>query len=798
MRSLKAALTTLLVLALLAAGVVGMFWEELLTPAQKLHYGLVFSAARGYAQQAAQHPQSASGLKDYVAALTLEGNLGRAGYLADLYGADNADLAALRKVVDQGIAAMGQKQTLDCLKDPAVQKFKGQPVYETFRFLEGYEYALQGDWASARNYFEALDDHQLAPDLRGYARYFRARAYRLAGDDKQKAQVGKILLGVINSAAPLDLRARARYNLIAYYLSDAYKNDDGIALARDQELLLADSAEGWAVQKAYTDIGQYYLDHGDVKEAWRRAVVALQTGPDTPAGASAGKLCIDTLKAVLHKTVKGGMDDKGALTLDQPQQVYLDLAQCSIASGSIDDYLPVFSGLLNHVQDRARWEELRVALAMCYRKQGKLPEIRKLLTEANLSNFSDAATAALLFELAQTEEDQQQWNDAFDHYRSCARLGGVRGPAAAYGCYSILKHTQDPLNLDSAAAFLTQAANAPPEDPVQGKALEELLPLLIFRGQGDAARKLAERVLSDKFQSGAPWPQEAAHEQLQEVAHTWLAYLAAKAGDKAAADDQRRQIPCRFWSYYELVNNYPPAPQLKAQAEVLQTDEEAGEYFAGLGLETAAEEFYQGGGHEDSQLLQYFKLHNGGVTKSLSTQQWDATALLEDGRIREQPLLDYALSQAYPQPYSAEAQAAAAEFKVPAPLIYAIIKKESAFKADNVSWAGAQGLMQVMPDTASFINNSFNLGLDTSQLKDPKANLRLGAANLRMLFDQLGAGNVRGVICAHNKGAGNYQKWQQLYPADPQLFTELIPNDENESFSKLVWKYYMIYKWLEQ
>jgi soluble lytic murein transglycosylase-like protein len=66
-----------------------------------------------------------------------------------------------------------------------------------------------------------------------------------------------------------------------------------------------------------------------------------------------------------------------------------------------------------------------------------------------------------------------------------------------------------------------------------------------------------------------------------------------------------------------------------------------------------------------------------------------------------------------------------------------------------------------------------------------------------MLFDQLGQDNVRGVIAAHNKGAGNYQKWQRLYPVDPVLFTELIPNEENEGFSKLVWKYYRMYQWRE-
>jgi soluble lytic murein transglycosylase len=458
----------------------------------------------------------------------------------------------------------------------------------------------------------------------------------------------------------------------------------------------------------------------------------------------------------------------------------------------------VLTGLLDHVTDRARWEELRAALAMCYSKQGKLPELRKLLTEANLGGFSDAATAALLFELAQAEEDQQQWNDALAHYVSCGKLGGARGAAAWLGAYRILKHVQDPLDVDTAIDYLGRAAQAPPENPVLGKAVEELLPLLIFRGQSDRARQLAEHVLALKFKGGAEWEQEAQLEQLQEVAHTWLGYIDERAGDKAGAAQQRGAIPCRFWNYYELVNNNPPHPDPKATPEVLATEESAGEYLAGLGLDSAAAEFYAAEGHPDNQLLLYFQLRDELVDRPLATTQWDATKLLEDGRLREAPLLDYVLEQAYPQPFAEAVEPAATQFKVPAALMYAIMKKESAFKPDNVSWAGAVGLMQVMPDTASFVNNSYGLGLDLTQLKQPRTNARLGAANLRMLFDQLGASNVRGVITAHNKGPGNYQKWQGLYPSDPMLFTELIPNEENESFSKLVWKYYELYKWREQ
>ena len=66
-----------------------------------------------------------------------------------------------------------------------------------------------------------------------------------------------------------------------------------------------------------------------------------------------------------------------------------------------------------------------------------------------------------------------------------------------------------------------------------------------------------------------------------------------------------------------------------------------------------------------------------------------------------------------------------------------------------------------------------------------------------MLFDQLGQDNVRGVIHGHNKGAGNYQKWRAQYPVDAELFTDLVPNEENETFAKRVYRYYLVYDWLE-
>jgi soluble lytic murein transglycosylase-like protein len=81
-----------------------------------------------------------------------------------------------------------------------------------------------------------------------------------------------------------------------------------------------------------------------------------------------------------------------------------------------------------------------------------------------------------------------------------------------------------------------------------------------------------------------------------------------------------------------------------------------------------------------------------------------------------------------------------------------------------------------------------------------------GAAYLASLYQDLGlkpgSGDdsaVRQVLHCYNGGPANYDHWRALYPnASGALLTELIPNEENETFAKKVWKYYKIYSWLEE
>lgn len=96
-------------------------------------------------------------------------------------------------------------------------------------------------------------------------------------------------------------------------------------------------------------------------------------------------------------------------------------------------------------------------------------------------------------------------------------------------------------------------------------------------------------------------------------------------------------------------------------------------------------------------------------------------------------------------PYARFVQRAANYYALPQPLVWAVIKSESDFRSMAVSPAGAQGLMQLMPRTAS--------AMGVRDAFDPEQNVLGGTRYLRLMANRFD-GDLRLTLAAYNAGPG--------------------------------------------
>ena len=119
----------------------------------------------------------------------------------------------------------------------------------------------------------------------------------------------------------------------------------------------------------------------------------------------------------------------------------------------------------------------------------------------------------------------------------------------------------------------------------------------------------------------------------------------------------------------------------------------------------------------------------------------------------------YNPSRYYPPPGSAAdpwgpyIHEASGRFGVPEVWIRRVMRQESGGQEDVISWAGAMGLMQVMPETYDGLRGRYNLGDDPF---DPHNNILAGTAYLREMYDRYGA---PGFLAAYNAGPNRLDRY---------------------------------------
>jgi soluble lytic murein transglycosylase len=127
-------------------------------------------------------------------------------------------------------------------------------------------------------------------------------------------------------------------------------------------------------------------------------------------------------------------------------------------------------------------------------------------------------------------------------------------------------------------------------------------------------------------------------------------------------------------------------------------------------------------------------------------------------------------------------------------LLFSLTKVESVFDASIGSYAGAQGLMQLMPETAQYVAGRIGLaGLTDSDLHRPMINILLGTAYLAMQRDDFG-GNLFMALAAYNGGPLNVTGWATLAGGDDDLFVEVIRFEDTRNYVRWIYENYDIYR----
>lgn len=154
-----------------------------------------------------------------------------------------------------------------------------------------------------------------------------------------------------------------------------------------------------------------------------------------------------------------------------------------------------------------------------------------------------------------------------------------------------------------------------------------------------------------------------------------------------------------------------------------------------------------------------------------------------------------ALALRFPVQYEARVRQLAGRHGISPATIFAIIRKESIFQPEVKSPAGALGLMQIMPATASATAKRYGIPYGgTYQLTQIDTNLAIGSQYLADRLNQYG--HLAYAAASYNAGPGRVDRWKAERPGMPlDEWVAQIPFNETRDYVKRVVEYEKVYEY---
>lgn len=136
-------------------------------------------------------------------------------------------------------------------------------------------------------------------------------------------------------------------------------------------------------------------------------------------------------------------------------------------------------------------------------------------------------------------------------------------------------------------------------------------------------------------------------------------------------------------------------------------------------------------------------------------------------------------------------------FVVDKALLFALIRRESAFNFRAKSSKGARGLMQLMPRTASKLEKDHKLRYaNKDNLYSIDLNLKIGQNFLKdLIYNANTKSSILDTLIAYNAGLSRLKSWKKnIKEEDPIVFIESIPLKETRWFVKYILTDLWIYR----
>jgi soluble lytic murein transglycosylase len=147
----------------------------------------------------------------------------------------------------------------------------------------------------------------------------------------------------------------------------------------------------------------------------------------------------------------------------------------------------------------------------------------------------------------------------------------------------------------------------------------------------------------------------------------------------------------------------------------------------------------------------------------------------------------------YPFPYEAAVRREAAKNDFDPMLAAGLMRQESTFQADAVSYANAIGLMQVLPKTGKLLAKQIRVRYSRDKLFEPDYNLELGMVYIAGLLRATGAPEY--ALAAFNAGEDRIAAWraERNYEEIPEL-VESIPFTQTRDYVQIVLRNAEVYR----